>query len=588
MVSIVSCATRMSSQPQHKQKTLMRNLSSLSNPNAAFGAPSSSNDRLTSGSSKPAIAIRTQQETESSLESAETPLQQREDRRIAGSDIPDAAHSLAAFMDARGPAFPHSPPAHVNVLSSYRRNKKGKEKGVSDDHRSQHSHPPRRHSHGTPAHEVAEKDKNSRSAEKHALVGPLASAEFERIKREVETLKKTVHDQKKMMKKQYKVIEELRNELTSDAVALTEKDTKLFEKDEELRKLRDKIGTYESSVSSIESTFQCQICMEMLYRPYALPPCGHVFCLLCLQEWFRKAPTSDYDDNLDGAAYVLYRPKTCPCCRADVTHRPVPLFIVRAATQGLGKIRAQLSGSEFRSGSPILDGEEDPWKGIFRSSDDEEESTSGGELSYETDDAFSDNIELESDSGNGSESEFDGGSNDGEEDGEEDAAYGSDFASQGIYARPRWQPASDSAFSYEDEDDDGNRILSLLPRGCPLRMISKFHMIYSPQEGIVAHVPYLNPEIFIDDIDIDVGMMNRVFLGWNIHVSEHVDRDGQMYLQRALEELAEYPERWEIRPRHGAPAAYDAIRLVRLRAGIEEYESGLTYTGDVDSDYDGI
>ena len=87
-------------------------------------------------------------------------------------------------------------------MASLRQIKKGKEKVPNDDHRS-HTHPVRRHSHGLS--EAVDNDKSKVPTEKLNASGPIATAEFERLKKEVESLKKTIHEQRKAIKKQSKV-----------------------------------------------------------------------------------------------------------------------------------------------------------------------------------------------------------------------------------------------------------------------------------------------------------------------------------------------------------------------------------------------
>lgn len=65
------------------------------------------------------------------------------------------------------------------------------------------SHTSRRHT-MVDSVEEARRAKHERS-ERHLYSGPLAHAEFERMKKEIESLKKSVHDNKKIVKKQAKV-----------------------------------------------------------------------------------------------------------------------------------------------------------------------------------------------------------------------------------------------------------------------------------------------------------------------------------------------------------------------------------------------
>ena len=135
------------------------------------------------------------------------------------------------------------------------------------------------------------------------------------------------------------------------------------------------------AMSSVETAIQCQVCMELLHRPQlyvsskavlenelklsSLSPCGHVFCPHCLREWFRKAPTAGLEPR-----NVLERPKFCPVCRARITDKPIPIFVLREVIDTLVKLKLQLLGVEPRSPATDIDG--DPWGGIFPDEDEEE------------------------------------------------------------------------------------------------------------------------------------------------------------------------------------------------------------------------
>jgi hypothetical protein len=363
-------------------------------------------------------------------------------------------------------------------------------------------------------------------------------------------------------------------------------------------------------MSSFELTFQCQVCIELLHRPYAyvffcnamlvnklkpssLSPCGHVFCLLCLQEWFRKAPAANYDDeeDLENPRYILRRPKSCPCCRTRITNRPIPLFVLRSATNALVALRAQLSGVENPAESQTIDNDGDPWKGIFPTSEDDEVSTSDEDEESSSESAGVDSL-AESDRVSVHFTQytdeyagfaFDSGS---ESDNPSDGLYGDDhhgFASEDEdeYVRPRWQPASRYVGFYggfpDSHGEDHGRMISLLRRGCPLQMILSFRMTYTREEGIVAYVPSLSSSLFLNDGIRDINTMHRVLLGWNIEVDEEMDKYGCNFMQQMLDELDIYPQRWEVRPRFNAEQGqvlYDAKRLVRL-SEMEDYDSDL-------------
>lgn len=81
------------------------------------------------------------------------------------------------------------------------------------------------------------------------------------------------------------------------------------------------------------------------------------------------------------------RPKTCPACRATVRHRPVPVFMVKAVSAALKHANPDPPGSpQADQESKNVDPAEDPWEGIFPSSDEDDDS----EGSYATGDEDSD------------------------------------------------------------------------------------------------------------------------------------------------------------------------------------------------------
>ncbi|KAK2465706.1 hypothetical protein APHAL10511_002250 [Amanita phalloides] len=562
----------MSPETQHKLRSFIRN--------GFFSSVVKHGGSSKEATRKTAEAVQT---TSVGAETNRTSLHQDDDRRAIGPDLPK-------------PVLPPSPPVHPRVnlprlspeqanMTSHRQIKKGKERVAGDDRHS-HAHPIRRHSHGLSINDTSDTDKNKLSAEQLTSSDSTNPAELERLKKEIELLKKTIHEQRKIIKKQSKRNEELKNEVAVGIASLTEKDAELTMKEDEMRKMKDNFSKTESSMSSFETMFQCQVCIELLQRPYAISPCGHVFCLLCLQEWFRKAPAVDFDDDedLDSPRYILRRPKSCPCCRTKIVQRPIPLFVVRAATNALVMSRAQLNGTECPPEAPT-DDDGDPWKGIFPTDDDDEFSTdeessseSGGADSLaESDDRLSVHFTHYTDEypDLGFESEASEYLSD-EPYGDDNPVHSSD--EDDIYVRPRWQPASRFAgFQNGLGDNENNsQTISLLRRGCPLQMILSFHMTYSREDGIIAHVSSFNPGLFLNDMGTDTDVMSRVLLGWNIEVDEEMDKYGCMFMQRTLLDLEQFPQRWDINLRLGATStrAYDAIRLVKL-SEVEDYDSDL-------------
>jgi len=68
----------------------------------------------------------------------------------------------------------------------------------------------------------------------------------------------------------------------------------------------------------------CQICLDLLHKPFALSPCGHVSCYGCLVNWFNVSQQPDSPE-----AGRVFREKTCPQCRAVVRGRPIEAWNVK-------------------------------------------------------------------------------------------------------------------------------------------------------------------------------------------------------------------------------------------------------------------
>jgi len=78
---------------------------------------------------------------------------------------------------------------------------------------------------------------------------------------------------------------------------------------------------YKSLLASMVSSLMCQICLDLLYKPFALSPCGHVSCYGCLVNWFNVGQQPD--------AGRTFSEKTCPQCRAVVRGRPIEAWNVK-------------------------------------------------------------------------------------------------------------------------------------------------------------------------------------------------------------------------------------------------------------------
>ncbi|KAF8892120.1 hypothetical protein BD779DRAFT_1510999 [Infundibulicybe gibba] len=409
--------------------------------------------------------------------------------------------------------------------------------------------------------------------EKQQYTGPLSVAEFERMKKEIESLRKNAIDNKKIIKKQTKRIEELKVEIASTQMARKEQET-------ELQAWKSKYESSREVITGVETSLQCQICMDILKRPFALSPCGHILCLLCLQEWFRMAPPSpddiedmgiDPNDLSNHPDYLLNRSKSCPCCRAIVTRRPVPVFVVKAIASLISN--AKNGGSRDPEGdSAVPDPEDDPWKDLFPSEDENDDSD---EEYYDFEHAvgwggFARGLQyaMSSDSESEGDDEDGGDENDDENDNSSDEAYYGE-----AYVAARWEPPNASEIlhllPYHHRHPG---MLSMLRRGCPHSMIQLFNMEYSHERGLVAHLSSL--EGVANEEDLNGNGPNRLFLGWNVTIVQ-ADYAGRGLINYLLHDLKDHPERWELTARLDVPGAFDASMLVRAR-DVEQYDTSDT------------
>ncbi|KAI0643830.1 hypothetical protein C8Q79DRAFT_1012383 [Trametes meyenii] len=134
--------------------------------------------------------------------------------------------------------------------------------------------------------------------------------------------------------------------------------------------LRDQVSTKTSLVSQHEdllSTFQqslsCQICLDLMHRPFALAPCGHSACYQCLVNWFR-APPPDLPANAVPPAWL--RKKTCPHCRTVVRERPIEIWTIKEMVASFVKSKLVPAAVAPAAADAPAAAQADPWSGIFR------------------------------------------------------------------------------------------------------------------------------------------------------------------------------------------------------------------------------
>jgi hypothetical protein len=246
----------------------------------------------------------------------------------------------------------------------------------------------------------------------------------------------------------------------------------------------------------------------------------------------------------DDHELTVYRRKTCPVCRTDVFHRPIPVFVIKSIATAFDKAKPDSP----RQPSPPC--ECDPWEGIFP------EDSSPYEEEYH---------DAESDDMDSVEDYFD------DDDSESDVPV-ADYDSQsddyydGVYIFPQWGPptvrVSPDSYPFDDLSPE---VVSMLRRGASAQMITLFQMSYTHEEGLLA-----------------VMNGNTVYLGWNISLQPE-DHTGESYMEWIEADIVNNPERWE-RAEDGDGEHYTAWRLIKEE---EDHEFENTDSeGWVDSDPD--
>jgi hypothetical protein len=227
-----------------------------------------------------------------------------------------------------------------------------------------------------------------------------------------------------------------------------------------------------------------------------------------------------YDDDPSDPDYLLHRRKSCPCCRADVKHRPVPVFLVKSIATAV--MRAKGS-NPARSVTPLPDSDVDVWAGLFPEikegldeADDEDEGYPYDEDDEDDEDSDDEDIEPEED--------------EDDEDDDDTFSYGDSYT--GRYVPARWEPESlridpGDVPALIGDDIDPDMYFAMLRRGATPSMIERYSMYYTHSEGLVA--THAN---------------GVIHLGWNVELSAD-DPDGENYMAWILDDVFERPDRWD-------------------------------------------
>jgi len=139
----------------------------------------------------------------------------------------------------------------------------------------------------------------------------------------------------------------------------------LSKKTEDLNEKLDaqaaKLAIHSTLVSSFKDSLTCQICVDLMYKPFTLAPCGHIACYSCLVGWFKSNVAED-----ELGPQSIHRKKTCPHCRSTVRDRPIENFTIKEMVNSLvnsGVLEDVQGDATDTSAAPAASA--DPWAGIF-------------------------------------------------------------------------------------------------------------------------------------------------------------------------------------------------------------------------------
>ncbi|TFK53096.1 hypothetical protein OE88DRAFT_1341356 [Heliocybe sulcata] len=108
----------------------------------------------------------------------------------------------------------------------------------------------------------------------------------------------------------------------------------------------------------MQERLTCEICLDLLYKPYSLSPCGHIACEDCLVKWFSSEVVEPEPD-----APRMIRIKKCPSCREEIIERPSMVWKIKDAVEIFVK-----SGLAENLPPPPEEPQtrgRDPWREIF-------------------------------------------------------------------------------------------------------------------------------------------------------------------------------------------------------------------------------
>ncbi|KAF8065237.1 hypothetical protein FPV67DRAFT_1501932 [Lyophyllum atratum] len=138
---------------------------------------------------------------------------------------------------------------------------------------------------------------------------------------------------------------------------------------------------HQTHLTQVHQAITCQICLDLLYKPFALAPCGHVVCHGCLVRWFtandNPHPLEERIPGVPHGQSHIHKKKKCPICRTIINERPVEVWGVKSMVNGI--VRSGLielpAPVPDETPTPAPEGPisstglnrsaQDPWRNIF-------------------------------------------------------------------------------------------------------------------------------------------------------------------------------------------------------------------------------
>ncbi|KAG9030960.1 hypothetical protein FRB95_003297 [Tulasnella sp. JGI-2019a] len=369
---------------------------------------------------------------------------------------------------------------------------------------------------------------------------------------------------------------------------------------------------------TVRSGLLCGICDELLYQPWALSPCGHVYCLPCLQSWFN--PEADEDD--EGAE--VKGNKTCPDCRAKIRLKPIQVFIIKSLVEMIHPNPASIPVPP----SPATENPADPWDGVFS----EPGNGTGGDTDLDDDDdededeyAPASEVDLHlgddyCECGEGDTYDDEGycrfcglhePPDDDDDDDDDEPSSDEHEGARRMLMNPapyrtslhqtlssstnwgapsvrNWGLRGDEEDSNTDDDvsesdsesgsDSPESAIYILPSPTPpcldLDPQSNTHLQPSQLELCNRGVPYdmirrYNVRYHSQrGICAQVGRNHTLWLGWNLLDIEDTDTDGSRWVASCLRDIESRTEEWKVMP--AANGGWTAFRLI-LQGGAEDF-----------------